>query len=663
MKLEKVPLERTEKNIENLQTQKGYWQEISRRVTALRESARNLFSFQNPFNERVAVSSDDDVITALASREAAEQSYKFTVKQIASADRILSPPLDEKMRVESGTYKFNVGKEEISINYRGGSLKDFVEMVNRRGNGKIGASLLSIQSGTKSLLIESKITGTENRLGFSGDAEQFVIRLGMMEKGNDTKKDIKIDNGAVSKTSSGSVSVKDGGINVGTLSSASVPVGITIPADSNFMLKLETSTKVEASSLSDIPQPPPGPSIPAGSVNYKDITIENEPSTAPFPEYKAPVVPERVDNLSVLSLTFSDGTSVKLPPISDSNQAVGRQYMISEYAKGKPIASLNIDNNNTHREITVSNIEITDPNAAVGSLTPLNPVSVSRDAIINMEGIDMIRPSNTISDIVPGLTLNLKSASDRPVELSVNANKEAIKDSIITFVGNYNRLMAEINVLTARSTYSGSGYKTSVDDSVLNELTYLTPDERTEMKKRLGAFNGDSTLNSFRNNLLRTVTAPYPTSMERELALLAQIGIGTNIRKSGGGYDQSHLRGYLEIDEKTLDNALDRDIRAIKELFANDTSGDLIADTGVAYNVDALAKPFVETGGIITLKTNTLDSKIKQDEQRVGTMERQLAAKEMDLKLQYARMENAYERMEQMSGSLDNFSKQNSNNR
>jgi len=102
---------------------------------------------------------------------------------------------------------------------------------------------------------------------------------------------------------------------------------------------------------------------------------------------------------------------------------------------------------------------------------------------------------------------------------------------------------------------------------------------------------------------------------------------------------------------------------AIRELFANDTTGDLLADTGVAFNVDALVRPFIGTGGIISLKTNTIDSRINQDERRVANLDRQLAAKEQDLRIQYARMEAAYSRMEQMSNSLDNFSQQNRGNR
>jgi flagellar hook-associated protein 2 len=44
-------------------------------------------------------------------------------------------------------------------------------------------------------------------------------------------------------------------------------------------------------------------------------------------------------------------------------------------------------------------------------------------------------------------------------------------------------------------------------------------------------------------------------------------------------------------------------------------------------------------------------------------MERQLAAREMTLKNQYAQMEGAYSRMEQMTSSLDSFGRQTTNNR
>jgi len=664
MRLERIPRDRTVSNIENLQIQRTYWQEVGRRINAVRDSARFLFSFQNPFNDRIVNSGDESIITASANREALEQSYSFTVKQTAQADRFLSQPLDERMRVEAGTYNFTVGNNEISINFRGGTVRDFVDIINRRGQDKIAASLIAIQSGTRSLLIESKIMGEENRLGFSADAAQFVQQIGMMEQGNDTRRDFPVNENTVRKGIEGNsnYTINDGVLQVSPLSSASLPLGISLSADSPVVLRLETSTKVGTEDTFVVQQPPPGPSIPSGSVTYSGITVENEPSIAPFPDWKPPQAAERHDDLAVLSLVFSDGTSAKLAPITDSNNPVSRQYNLSEIAGGRTIVSLNIENSNTHREVSVGKVEIFDPTSTSGGLRPLNPVSTARDAIVAMEGIDIKRSTNNIDDLIPGLTLNLKGVSDKPVELNVRADVEGVKEAIISFVGNYNRLMAEINVLTTRNVSTTYASRNNSGDRVIDELTYLTSEEAAAMRERLGVFSGDSTLITLKNNMMRTVTAPYPTSLERDLILLAQIGISSNAGSSTG-YDISQLRGYLQINERTLDAALETKIPAIRELFASDTTGDMLADTGIAFNIDALVRPFVDTGGIITLKTSTIDSRINQDERRVTTLDRQLAAREAELRMQYARMEAAYARMEQMSTSLDNFSNQNRGNR
>jgi flagellar hook-associated protein 2 len=652
MNLERIPRDRTQQNIDNLQVQRGYWQEVGRRITSLRESARFLFSFQNPFNDRIANSSDSSVITATATREAREQSFSFTVRQTAQADRFLSAPLDERTRIERGNYVFTIGNDEISIDFRGGTLREFVDIINRRGRDKLAASLIAVQSGTRSLLIESRLTGNENRLQFSGDAVELATRIGMMEVSNDTQRNIAINENTVRRSgvNSSNITINDGVLQIPARSTASLPVNLQIGSDTSLVLRLETQTRVETGDVFNVTQAPTGPEVPAGSVTYGGITIQNAPSDAPIPEQVAPPPVQRHDDMGVLHLVFSDGTSARLPAISDTNSFTARQYPLSDFARGKTIVSLNVENSNTHRNVSLSKVEILDPANAGDGLRPLNAVSNARDAIITMEGIEITRSTNNIDDVIPGVTLNVRGVSDRPVDLNVRANVEAVKDAIISFVGNYNRLMSEINVLTRR------------DQRVIDELTYLTSEESSSMRERLGVFSGDTTLNTFRSNLQRAVTAPYPTRLERDLSLLAQIGISTNASRTSG-YDPARLRGYLEIDERALDAALETKIPAIRELFASDTTGDLLADTGVAFNVDALLRPFVEIGGIISLKTNTIDSRISQDERRITTLDRQLAAKEQELRIQFARMEAAYARMEQMSTSLDNFSQQNRGNR
>ncbi|MDR0998664.1 MAG: flagellar filament capping protein FliD [Treponema sp.] len=650
MRVERVPKERAEKNVENLEAQKTYWQEIGRKISSLRESARQLFSFQNPFSERIGVSSDDSVITVAAVRDAGERKYSFTVKQLAQADRFLSLPLEDSFKVDPGTYTFTVGEDTVSFPFKGGTLKEFVDVLNRRGRDKVGASIIAVEKGSKSLLIESKLTGAGKGLSFADDAEKLAIISGIADRVDDARRDFPLSEDSVKPVSDAQyLTFKDEILQVAAGGAASIPFNPPVRAIPSLVIQFETAAEILPDNY-EVPLPPPGPSIPPpDSVEYGGITIENEASSVPLPPWKVPER-RRVDDLAALSLAFSDGTRVVLPPLTDSRNFSSAQYNLEEFAGSRAIVSLDLVNLNTHRDLSIRNIRTLDPNAQRG-FKPRNAVSLAQDAVITMEGIEIKRPTNSIDDLIPGLTVNPRGISSRPVTVGIEPNREAIKESIIGLVGNYNRLMAEINVLTRN------------DSQIIEELSYLNADEREELRKRMGAFNGDTTLGQFKTSLQRAATMPYETAEDQDLVLLAQIGIGTDVRRSGmgGSYDPSRLRGYLEIDERVLDTALETQLAGIQQLFGYDTNGDLIVDSGLAYTVDNLTKPYVESGGFISLKTGTIDSRISQDRRRIETMDRQLAAKEAQLKLQYGQMEGAYNRMERTGASLDNFMQQNSN--
>ncbi|MDR0400368.1 MAG: flagellar filament capping protein FliD [Treponema sp.] len=655
MSVERLPKERTERNIEQWEVQKGYWQEIGRRISSLREGARSLYSFQNPFTERIARSADDQVITASATREAAQGEYHFTVKQTAQADRFLSRPLEDSFRVEPGAYSFSVGGDEISFDFRGGTLKEFADLINRRGQGRIGASLIAVERGARALLIESRVTGSQNNLGFSGDSEKLAYSIGMAERVSDSRRDFPFLEQNISYLSDRQyVDIKDAALSVYAGGAVSIPVNPGVRAAAPWMLQFETLTNLLPEDDWTEPPVPPGPDIPSGgAVTYGDITIENEPASVPLPSWTPAAPPQRVDDMAMLSLVFSDGSRAALSPVNDSPTFNTVRYNLDEVGRGKSITALEIVNNNTHRDLSLRNLQIFNPEAR-GGFRPRNPVSTAQDAVITMEGIEVLRDANTIDDLIPGVTLNIRGPSSRPVNLGIEPDREGIKESIITLVGNYNRLMAEMNVLT-RS-----------DNRVIDELTYLSEEDRQEMRKRLGVFSGDGILTQFKNSLQRAAAMPYPTSgEEQDYVLLAQIGISTDARHAGlgGGYDPGRLRGYLEIDEKVLDTALETKLPLVQQLFGYDTDADLLIDSGLAYTIESLARPYVESGGFITLKTGTIDSQINQDRRRIESMDRQLAAREAQLRMQYSQMEGAYNRMEQLSNSLDSFNQQNSNSR
>jgi flagellar hook-associated protein 2 len=290
-------------------------------------------------------------------------------------------------------------------------------------------------------------------------------------------------------------------------------------------------------------------------------------------------------------------------------------------------------------------VKVFDPTSR-GEYQPKHPIETASDALVTIDGIEVIRDSNQIDDLIAGVTLNLKSASDKPVTLTVEPDRQAVKDALISFVGYYNQLLTEINILTSRS------------EEVVNEIGYFSDEERGKALERLGLLQGDITVMQLKSRLQTAMMNAYPG----EYALLDQIGISTNPARSSGAVDRSRLRGYLDIDEKRLDSSLESDMDAVRKLFGHDTDGDLLVDTGVAVTFDSYIKPYVETGGFIPSKISTIGTRISETVDDIEDFETKLERVEQKYREDYGAMEAALQNLERSSQQLDNFSRSNSGN-
>lgn len=194
---------------------------------------------------------------------------------------------------------------------------------------------------------------------------------------------------------------------------------------------------------------------------------------------------------------------------------------------------------------------------------------------------------------------------------------------------------------------------------VVTELDYLTDTEREAAMEKLGIFQGDFTLTNGKASLQRIVTSPYRSSEEAAITLLSQIGISTNASTGTGGYRASQMRGYLEVDEKKLDEAIENNLDSIKNLFGYDSDGDLIIDDGIALKMDKQLTSWVQSGGIISSKTSSLDTRIKASDSKISRLQTQLDKKEAELRRKYASMEGTLNSLEGQQSSLKNFANQN----
>lgn len=646
MKVERIPRDAEADKIKALETQKTVWLDFNQRLGTLRQGAQGLYNFKNPFNARIAKSSDEDVLTATATREALEQDRTILVKRAAAADRFMSSELPKDYRVAAGTYAFTVGDKRVELKFAGGSLQDFADALTRKGGDLLRAQVVSIKADTKSLVVESLKTGAASRLGFDADAVKLALDAGLVERVATSKQELDpaaaarwdrpMDAAAV-KAEAGELSLTAGG---------EAKLAFSPQARTSGMV-LEIEYRMTRLPQSQAPSPPPGPSLGSvGSASYEGITVTGAPSASGLPEWAAPPAPPVVEDLSMASVIGPDGGARALPDLQDGDGVQKLSVKLDGY--GSSVAALGFRVRDTTRRLEVLKARVYDP-AETGGFRPIKPVSTAQDAVVSVDGIEVTRADNAVSDVVPGVTLNLKSASDKPVRLRVQPDRDAVQAAIVAFVGNYNKLMAQINILTRN------------DEKVISEITYLSDDEKKAAKDRLGSLQGDSTLNLLSGSLQRLAIAAYPTRDGQDMTLLSQLGIASNASRPGtGGYDVSKMRGYLEIEDETLAKGLGEHFEAAKQLFGNDTNGDLIVDAGFAYAIDNLIKPYVETGGIVSLKTGTIDTQLGEEKRNLDSLDARLASKEQDLKQKYGDMEANLSRMESAGSSIDSFSKQNS---
>jgi flagellar hook-associated protein 2 len=650
MEVERLPLNRMEDSVERYETERRVWQDLGTSLEELRESARFLFGFQTPFNDRIASSSDESVLTATAVRSAEEQTAEIEVLSVATADRFHSEPLPLDYRVPAGRYVFRVGEERIAFTFSGGRLAAFAEEINDRGAGILRARVVRSTRDREVLSLESQITGTENSLVFEDASLDFALSAGIVETVSDSRRELSASPDLLQPwtrpVSAERVSIQDDIIVVEPGGEVALPVAPALSISPTIVLEGEIRLTDAEESWSPSP-PPPGPDVsPGEGVTLEDVTIQNAPSRAPLaevePEGPPPVV--RDDQL----LFAQEGSNVvPLPEISESEEFVPLRLSLSDYVDS--IRSLNIRNRNTYRTLELRNLEIYDT-AARGDTRPVNAMDTAADAELLIDGVRVTRDSNTIEDAIPGVTLTLNNPGRLPVTLSVEPDREGAKEAVIGFVGQYNQIVRDINILTRNN------------ESLINEVGYFTDEEREVARERLGMFQGESTLNQLRQSLQSIMMNPYETTAGRQLSLLAQAGISTNAAGANtGGYTASRLRGYLEISEQDLDQALASNFRAMKELFGWDTDGDQVVDSGAAFEIERYVAPYVQIGGIVASRTQGIDSRIARTENDMDRMNDRLDRREQQLRTEFGQMQSAIDSMDESTRALDNLNRQQGN--
>lgn len=199
------------------------------------------------------------------------------------------------------------------------------------------------------------------------------------------------------------------------------------------------------------------------------------------------------------------------------------------------------------------------------------------DAKIVVDGLAVTSASNTVKEVVPGVTLNLK-ATGSATTLTVEQDTSEITKAVESFVKGYNNLMGTIKSLTASGLNGG----------------------------KQGALANDSSVRSVAGRL-RSMLGSAVAGLSGSVRSLADLGISTQ------------RDGTLNLDSTKLEKAVSTNVNDVAALFARSgqTTDPLIryvsakSDTqpgSYAVAVTQLATQGSYTGSTASLSVGTSDA-------------------------------------------------------
>ncbi|WP_417834142.1 flagellar filament capping protein FliD [Thalassospira xiamenensis] len=193
-----------------------------------------------------------------------------------------------------------------------------------------------------------------------------------------------------------------------------------------------------------------------------------------------------------------------------------------------------------------------------------NELVAADQAIFSVDGVEVTRSSNTVDDVIDGVTLYLYAEEEgTEITLEIDEDASSVYDAIEAFVDAYNELRSF--VITNQSYEAGQG---ADEDAVLF---------------------GDSLLSSVVSSVYDTLSF---TEDSETYASLSSIGIT---------FDESN---YLVIDSETLEDALVSNFDEVADLFSlsTDTGSDtlLVSEADGTYTGTFTIDIEVDAEGNIT---------------------------------------------------------------
>lgn len=218
---------------------------------------------------------------------------------------------------------------------------------------------------------------------------------------------------------------------------------------------------------------------------------------------------------------------------------------------------------------------------STGQALGLTELETATTAAMTIDGLPVESSTNTITDIVSGITIELTGETTGPETLSVAPDPEGIESKLKGFVDSYNDILFALE----RDGIAGD----SLDRLVRSELSTM-------------------------------ISSAIP-------------GLSTFVNLSSIGIESDALSGKLSLDTSALSDAIARDPGAVAAIFTTE-------DDGLSTTMSALLERFTNSStGLIDASEDNLRSQIDRYQDDIDSKELRLERFEQSLTRQYTNLE------------------------
>jgi len=290
-----------------------------------------------------------------------------------------------------------------------------------------------------------------------------------------------------------------------------------------------------------------------------------------------------------LSIALKDGTSKDITLTSDQTSLTGMRDAINSADAGVSATiikvgdgsyRLSLTSSETGSDNAVSSIKVTGDDTLQGivgydstaSSNAMTESVTAQNAKLTVNNVAIENSSNTISDALEGITLNLNDTTSGNQTLTITKDTSKAESAIKTWTDAYNTLLDQFNTLTK---YTAVDVGTSSQDS------------------SNGALVGDSTLRTIQTQLKSMLTNAQSSSTYKTLA---QIGITSD-----------PTSGSLVLDSDKLETALSSDADGVKQMIVGDGK-----TTGITTTIATNLTGWLSSTGIVQAATDGVSKTLNQ---------------------------------------------------